>query len=277
MNYQEALKYVKNAMENLDFIQDIRYMAFPVGDYCVCGGIACISAKLADRLRASSIGFLSKYSDAADYLRDCKGRNLACFIGIAIPKSEIKMGMIPDIPLEQYWEIYLEYLKHQWLSEISTHSEQLDMPPIDIKEKRYVKYFIPKIEKYGARNIVRDYALHEQQTLDYFFNLILTGSDDSLITEIHGRSEWEKLNFKTAAVSESLYQAIKTKPAISNRPDSENTMQDGKVYLKYGPDLEEPGYGSADSKKNSRISKSGLTLVIGAVVLLVILLLILKR
>lgn len=273
LDCRTALRYVKDAMDKLDFVQGIRYTAFSVGNYCVCGGIACISARLVDKLKVSYLDFLSKYPDAAEYLKDEKGRNIACFIGIAIPKplkSETRKDMIPDIPLEQYWGIYFEYLKHQWL-EVSTYSEQIDMPPIDIKEKQYVT-FSPKIEKYGTHSIVKDYSIHEQDILDYFFHSILAGSDDSLITEIYDRAEWEKLSFKTAAVSDTLYQAIKANPVTKNallsgrngKQETKNQVEIKKTFLEEKKTAEKPQQG-------------GVILIVAAVVLLIILLLILKK
>ncbi len=277
---QTALKYVKNAMENLDFVKGIRYTAFSVGNYCVCGGIACISTRLVDKLKVSSLGFSSQYPDVTEYLRDCKGRNLACFIGIAIPKSEAKKEMIPDIPLEQYWEIYLDYLKHQWLED-NAHSEQLDMPPLDIAEKRYFAgTFTPQIEKYGTRSIVKDYSIYEQKTLDYFFHSILAGSDDSLITEIYNRAEWEKLNFKTAAVSDTLYKAIKANPVIKSDSLNGRGLKKGKqheVGIKTNPELETNNTGTGEKKTTKIPAKGGVMLAVAAVVILVILLLIFKK
>lgn len=245
LNCQLALKYVKNAVNNLDFVQGIRYMAFPVERYCICGGIACISAKLVDKLKLLLPEFAMKYPDASEYLKDCKGRSLACFIGIAIPKSEIRNGMIPDISLEKYWEVYLQYLKNQWFSEINTSSEQLDFPTIEIKEKKYVESFLPQKEMFGSHSVIKNYASHEQQTLDYFFHTIFSGKDDSFITEIQNREEWDALIFKTAAVSETLYSALKASPVnLSGSKSSllgSNSFQKpntGGVKINKMPDLE---------------------------------------
>lgn len=215
LDCQLALKYVKNAMTNLDFVQDIRYTVFPAGKYCICGGISCISSKLVKKLKTMNSGFTSDYPDAEEYLKDCEGRPLACFVGIAIPKSETSVGKIPDISLDKYWQVYLEYLKHQWFENRGTSSEQLDFPPIDdIKEKIYTEKASSAIqtESFGSHNVIRNYADCRQQTLDYFFDAVLRGKDDSFITEIQNMEEWNALYFKTAAVSESLYSALKANP-----------------------------------------------------------------
>ena len=276
LDCQLALKYVKNAMNNLDFVQNIRYTAFSVGHYCICGGIACISAKLAAKVKKSSLGFLTGDQDVEEYIRDCKGRNIACFIGIAIPKSEVVDGMIPDISLEKYWEIYLQYLKKQWFSESNTLSEQIEFPTIDIKEKRYVESFLPQKEIFGSRCVIKNYVSHEQQTLDYFFHVILSGSNDSVITEIQNREEWDALSFRTAVVSESLYLALKANQVSTSNVRSSLSKSDvfkeedmGEVKIKR-TQIPEP-VSDMGSKKNSfRFRINPKIVIVGAVIILVI-------
>lgn len=274
LNCQLALKYVKNAMNNLDFIQGIRYTAFPVEQYCVCGGIACISAKLIDKLAVTVPDFKRDYPDAAMYLRDCKGRAIACFIGVAIPKSEVKNDVIPDISLEKYWEIYLRYLRHKWSSESNVLSEQLDSPDIEIKEKRYGGFFEPQKEAYGSCSVIRNYLSNEQNVLDYFFHAIFSGSDESIITEVQSREEWNALNFKTAVVTESLYKILKANPinfaGSGNsllRNSTSRSENKGNVSIKRTPTAE--FVHEEAQKKTSHFS------VITAVVVLVFLILIL--
>lgn len=271
LNWRLALKYVKNAIDDLDLVQGIRYTAFSVDDYCVCGGIACISSRLIDKIKASSIGIMQNYSDIAEYLRDCKGRNIACFIGIAIPKSEVRKGVIPDISLERYWEIYLQYLKHQWFSETETHSEEVDSPSIDISEKRYIGSFVPQKEVFGNRSVITNYSSHEQQTLDYFFNSIFSGNGDSFITEIRNRREWDSLNFKNAAVDEQLYRGLKSNPVSTPKPQGSllngNNMKSqnsGEITIKRT--AEEPEQKPA--QKKTKESKKGC--LIGAAVALIV-------
>lgn len=279
LDCQLALKYVKNAVNNLDFVQGVRHVAFPVGDYCICGGIACISAKLVDKLKRLVPEFTMKYPDISEYLRDCKGRSIACFVGIAIPKSEIRNSMIPDISLEKYWEVYLEYLRHQWYSEVNTSSEKLDVPTIEIKEKPYVESFVPKKETFGSHSVISNYTSHEQQTLDYFFYTIFSGRDDSFITEIQSREEWDALIFKTAAVSESLYSALKTVPVNFSSQKSSLLGDDslkrtsmGDVKINRTPNFE-PEFNSSQKKT----SYGSITPIIVTIVILIIALIIFKK
>lgn len=215
LDCQTALKYVENAMANLDTLKTIRYSTFSVGDYCICGGISCITKYLVEELKKSDITFPSQI--VSEYLRDCKGRSIACFIGFAIPKpkpkSEVRSGKIPNIPLSKYWEEYLKYLKHQW-DKSTTHSEELELnfPPVTLDEKTYSSNDEPKFELIQGKKVVRNQKESLQRTLDYFFDQILNkGSQDSFISDID-RNEWDALKFTCASVSDDFYRALKSTP-----------------------------------------------------------------
>lgn len=281
LDYQLALRYVKDAMNNLDFVQNIRYTAFAVDSYCICGGIACISEKLFDKLKQSSPELAMDYPNVADYLKDRTGRQIACFIGIAIPRSEVREGMIPDISLEKYWEVYLKYLKGQWLNTVNTSSEQFEFPPIDdIKEKPYMISFIPQKEIFGSHSVVRNYISNEQQVLDYFFHAILSGRDESFITEIYHRAEWDALSFKTAAVSESLYSALKSNPRSSSEPRSSllesktkiNSV--GEVKIRKTP-VPEPS--TTQKSKKKQTNRSMILIIVAIIILVVITIIVTQR
>lgn len=209
LDCQTALKYVGNAMANLDTLKTIRYSAFSVGDYCICGGISCITKYLVEKLKKSGSTF--DFQAVSEYLRDCKGRSTACFIGFAIPKSEVRSGRIPDIPLSKYWEEYLEYLKHQW-DKSTTHSEELNFPPVTLDEKTYSSNDKPEFEQIQEKKVIRNQKEKLQGTLDYFFDQILNkGSQDSFISDID-RNEWDALKFTCASVSDDFYRALKSTP-----------------------------------------------------------------
>lgn len=213
LDWQTALKYVGNAMANLDTLKTIRYSAFSVGDYCICGGISCITKYLVEELKKSGSTFSSQL--VSEYLRDCKGRSTACFIGFAIPKSpklEVRSGRIPNILLSKYWEEYLEYLKHQW-DKSTTHSEELNFPPVTLNEKTYSSNDKPEFEPIQGKKVIRNQKEKLQDTLDYFFDKILNkGSQDSFISDICNRNEWDALKFTYASVSDDFYRALKSTP-----------------------------------------------------------------
>lgn len=209
LDCQTALKYVGNAMANLDTLKTIRYSAFSVGNYCICGGISCVTKYLVEELKKSGSTF--DFQAASEYLRDCKGRSTACFIGFAIPKSKVRSGRIPNIPLSKYWEEYLEYLKHQW-DKSTTHSEELNFPPVTLDEKTYSSNDKPEFEQIQEKKVIRNQKEKLQGTLDYFFDQILNkGSQDSFISDID-RNEWDALKFTCASVSDDFYRALKSTP-----------------------------------------------------------------
>ena len=212
LDCQTALKYVGNAMANLDTLKTIRYSAFSVGNYCICGGISCVTKYLVEELKKSGSTFSSQL--VSEYLRDCKGRSTACFIGFAIPKSpksEVRSGRIPNILLSKYWEEYLEYLKHQW-DKSTTHSEELNFPPVTLNEKTYSSNYKPEFEPIQGKKVIRNQKEKLQDTLDYFFDQILNkGRQDSFISDID-RNEWDALKFTCASVSDDFYRALKSTP-----------------------------------------------------------------
>lgn len=212
LDCQTALKYVENAMANLDTLKTIRYSVFSVGDYCICGGISCITKYLVEELKKSGSTF--DFQAVSEYLRDCKGRSIACFIGFAIPipKSEARSGKIPNVPLSEYWGVYLKYLKHQW-DKSTTHSEKLNFPPVTLNEKTYSSNYKPEFEPIQGKKVIRNQKEKLQDTLDYFFDKILNkGSQDSFISDICNRNEWDALKFTYASVSDDFYRALKSTP-----------------------------------------------------------------
>ena len=213
LDCQTALKYVGNAMANLDTLKTIRYSAFSVGDYCICGGISCVTKYLVEELKKSGSTF--DFQAASEYLRDCKGRSTACFIGFAIPKSpksKVRSGRIPHILLSKYWEEYLKYLKPQW-DKSTTHSEKLNFPPVTLDEKTYSSKRKPEFEPIQEKKVIRNQKEKLQDTLDYFFDQILNkDSQDSFISDICNRSEWDALKFTYASVSDDFYCALKSTP-----------------------------------------------------------------
>lgn len=212
LDWQTALKYVENAMANLDILKTIRYSAFSVGDYCVCGGISCVTKYLVEELKKSDSPI--DFQAVSEYLRDCKGRSIACFIGFAIPKSEMWSGKIPNVPLSEYWGVYLKYLKHQW-DKSTTHSEKLNSPPVTLGEKTYSSNCKPEpeFEPIQRKKVIRNQKEKLQKILDYFFDQILNkGSQDSFISGICYRDEWDALNFNHASVSEGFYNTLKSTP-----------------------------------------------------------------
>lgn len=215
LDYKTALKYISSAISNLDTLKAIRYSTFCVGDYCICGGISCISKILVEKINATSFAQRIMLESVSEYLYDCKGRSIACFIGFTIPKSEVRSGRIPDINLEDYWTNYLEYLKHQW-NAAETKSEQLTLPPIDIREKTYSSLHKPEIEMICNKGIIKEFYNSPQDTLDYFFNEIFKGNKSaSFISDVNYQSDFDNTVFCNVHVSQSLYNNLKSSAELS--------------------------------------------------------------
>jgi len=220
LDWQTALKYVGNAVASLDTLNAIRYSAFSVGNYCICGGISCLTKELVEQIKISP----SALQEVSEYLKDCKGRSIACFIGFAIPKSEVRSGRIPDVQLSDYWDNYLKHLKKQWDNAV-TSSEKLDslnFEPIELKEKTYSSLYKPALEEVKGKTIVRNFSENVQGTLDYYFDRILNKKEDvSFISDIIYKSDWDTLNFNNISVSDSLYRLL-TSTSQSELPEEEH-------------------------------------------------------
>ena len=76
------------------------------------------------------------------------------------------------------------------------------------------------------------------------FHRILSGEDESLMTEIEKRSFWEKTQFRTTVVSEELYESLRSAPKISIAKPTETVSprssvlrqtDDGSVQIRRTP------------------------------------------
>ena len=308
LEWQKALKYVGDALYELDFVEGIRYSAFSVGDYFICGGLSCLSKNMFRIIKTNGNPIVPEDISelAEEFLRDCKGRKIACFIGIAIPKSEIKQNMIPDITPEQYWHIYLEYLRHQWASTQETQSEKLELPPIELNEKHYSSDFVPEFYTVGAHHVIKktDFEANRQRILDYVFYQIMTGADESLMTEIEKRGFWEKTVFRKTVVSDDLFEMLKSAPKLSTAQQSAaaashtsflNQANDGNVQIHRNPQTnaqprsqvqanswdsvqgQKKTTYSAPEKQNAAPRKGSLILkILAAVIILILLIVVIK-
>ena len=61
LHYSDAARYIQDAMIGIDFFKGVRYCVFNVKDYCICGGIACISKKLVNKI--GNMPIFGDYSD----------------------------------------------------------------------------------------------------------------------------------------------------------------------------------------------------------------------
>jgi len=226
---REALRYVGNAISNLDTFQEVRYSTFSVGNFCICGGISCISKNITEQLHQQGEISETEFQALQEYLKDCKGRKIAFFVGFAIHKNDVRSGKIPNITLVDYWKIYLEYLKHQW--DEATTTAELVSEPIEIPEKTYSSLHAPKTEKINGKTVIVDFDEKKQETLEYYFNQILNQKlSVSFVSEVRLKSEWDSFRFTDYALSEGLYHSLKT-PAISKTETEEMGSIMGNVGI----------------------------------------------
>lgn len=214
------------------------------------------------------------------YLNDCKGRKVACYIGIAIPKSEVQKGVIPNVSLEHYWNIYLQYLMHQWDSVTETSSEKLELPPLEIPEQRCDNIERLSFKEIGGHKVIRqsEFSAAETRILNYVFDQIMSGQKDSIITSVTKLSFWNKTRFKTTVVSDQLFPLLKPVPQANQSTLLQTPAEKQEDFqIKHTPQPRIP----TGEKKTNPIpeghsgSKSYLK-VVAVIVLIVIILLILK-
>ena len=271
--WKASLKYINTAMQSLDITNDVRYSAFSIGDYCVCGAVSGLTKNILSKAKMVS----SFIPDCTEYLRDVKGRNIAAFIGIAIHKKDIKNGMIPDVKLDRYWNIYLEYLKKQWDSP-STSSEKIFDAPLEIPEKSYSGTFVPAIEKYGNKTAVMGFESNQQEVLDYFFNEIMNNkSSTSFVSGIHARPEWDSMPFGFAHAKSNVLTSLKSPEPIKNKSISSSSKSKSGLDLS---GFDAPPVPQETEKKTAYSAPSVPKLLAGvaaAVAVLIIIVLILSK
>lgn len=206
---QLALKYTANAMSGIDYVSGVRYSVFSVGNFCICGGVSCLSKNIIELLYRNDMISETEYHSAEEFLYDRVRRNVAFFIGFAIQKSDIRSGKIPNITLRDYWIQYLEQLKKQWSAK-ETHSELLN-EPIEISEKTYSRReFAPEIDIVEEKRIIKNFISNENDVLEHYFDRILNqGENASFISDVLDKNLWNGLVFTDVAVSDELYSSLK--------------------------------------------------------------------
>lgn len=199
-DYQTANKYVHSAMNGLDFCSDIRYAIFSVGEYSVCGGIACITDILAKKI--------GKEVEDCEYIKDVGGRRIQAFIGFAIKKSDITGDEIPCMTLEQFWEVYLKYLKEQWLNSGAKSSRpcsiEISSKPYRHRENSNI-FHTKSTKKYILQS---DFEHNKQDILDYFLYSCLHNNGESFLSGINRNEHFYDNFFQTLSVTESVASSV---------------------------------------------------------------------
>ena len=252
IDYILANRFTKTAMSQLEMIGKIRYAIFPVEKY-VCMGIAASTKTIVEVINSRNSNYINQHPDIDEYLKDTKGRKTNCFIGVAIPISEIASNKVPDITLEEYMDIYLDYLKHQWNNEDKTESETLKEAPLDIRERDYIPSFNIDFEMVDEKKIVKNYESNESSVIAHFFHMISEGKNESFVTDINDRNEWNNMLFTSAVVDKNLLPSLKSNPIIQKRESvSKLKRVDDEVIIKrttVAPPPETTQFKAEDTKK----------------------------
>ena len=274
INYILANRFTKTAMSQLEMIGKIRYAIFPVEKY-VCMGIAASTKTIVEAINSRNSKYINQHPDIDEYLKDTKRRKINCFIGVAIPVSEIPRNKIPDITLEEYMDMYLDYLKHQWNNEDKTESETLKEAPLDIRERDYIPSFNIDFEMVGEKKIVKNYESNESSVISYYFHIIAEGKNESFVTDINDRNEWNNMLFTSAVVDKNLLPSLKSNPIIQKRESvSKLKRVNDEVIIKrtaVAPPPETTQFKAEDAKKKA---SSSLMLAAAAAIVIAIILLI---
>lgn len=217
LHYSDAARYIQDAMIGIDFLKGVRYCVFNVKDYCICGGIACISKELVNK-----IGNMPIFGDYSDYLTDIKGRSIACFIGFAIAKKDIQPGIIPKIDLKDYWEVYLKYIKNQWRKNQTTSEEIRE--PIEIEAKQFSEPVISVTsEQHFGKEAFIETENNIQDILDICFNRCLNGQEVSFISNIDSPDVFKRLHYHSVSVPGSVCENLKR---LEEREERQRKIQE---------------------------------------------------
>lgn len=282
----DAAAYAENILFEVDQLKDIRRVVFSVNDHLIYG-VSFLTYLYYDCLSEQDAKFAETHSSERDYCFDYTKRKTIFFTGVAIPKSELKTGYVPDISMEDLWNIYIRFLKDQWeLDESEVKCTKFDVPVLDIAEKKYSSDFTPNIEKTQNINVIKNYSGNEQEMIDYFCNKITIGEQCSFISDANSKTLCQKLKFSHAVVSESIVKALATPPKPqsphqpginSSKPTVSQTPQLSRVNSNLDQRRKElEAQRLEHEKKNSNHSSGGLARIALLLLTIVIVIIIIK-
>ena len=215
-DWRKAKPMVANIINGLDDLEELRYAVFETEGYCIFG-IGCLS-----RLLASETNTREEYQQ---YLKDRNKRSIACFIGFALKIDIAASGMpdkVPDMVSPEFLKLccdtYFKHLSRQWTNwEVVSEVISIDSDDtVDLPEK-LMSYadLQPPAPDYtlGEIQIFKEF---KKEWLYYYLDQIIyqKNSKADFISRIYYESEWQKLCFHHASVSQSLFSTL---PAIQKR------------------------------------------------------------
>lgn len=226
LEYDTASKYVSAALNELNHSGGMRHTVFPVGNYIVYGGTACITANIISAiLNEKNITELD--FDYQNYQTDAAGRPITFFIGFAIKKSDVGTGETPNIDLYTTYKIYLEYLKKQWSN--SSIKTELLTDGIEISSSMYKQNFTPDTVNFNGMKILKNYneTLYND-VINYYFHQCAMGYNDSFLSNILSEIISDNLCFKNISLyNKSAEEFLRT--YSDNLVKEKNAVKESKL------------------------------------------------
>ncbi len=268
----KAKKIVAAAMKGLAENSDIRYLVFSLDKYMIFG-IAGFTRKIAE-----VVGDASKYSQ---YLSDKFGRPTKAFIGYAVDKTDITNSSVPDVSMDTYFDMYIEYLTKQWEEPI-IKTEYLSSPVCELESSERIGATPTIVEVSGRRFIEKEYFYaHKEEIISYYFNKIVS---DSTISFLSGIDKDYNMNdiISDISVSQDIINSYKNKKidqeqdsfasSSSSKSDSPKSML-GSFNEKFkdigkSPKPQDQPYEKKTPNSGSRNKTIGIA--IGAIILIMI-------
>lgn len=276
-------RYVSRALQDVKYCGGIRYAVFPVGEYIVYGGIACVSKILLDKIRNVSGEELGQeILDFEKYLHDYSGREISFFAGFAVKREDIEPGYVPKLDLTDTFRVYYEKIKENWdardLTTIS--SEAMDVETVKYDEGGFSpKYYDDPTGLLKDLKILENYKEdHYQEIIDYYFVQMCR---DSSIEEsfLSGSFSKEAVGspFKITSLYGLTFQKFlseleaeqKKKSEMQQKQEKQKKNQESSMRIRTMADLPESET-KKSSQGNSQNEKKNMWLGIAASVLIIV-------
>ena len=282
-------RYVSRALQDVKYCGGIRYAVFPVGEYIVYGGVACVSKILLDKIRNVSGEKLGhEILDCEKYLYDTAGREISFFAGFAVKREDIEPGYVPKLDLTDTFRVYYEKIKENWdaiyLTTIS--SEAMDVETVKYDEGGFSpKYYDDPTGLLKDLKILENYKEdHYQKIIDYYFVQMCKNPsiEDSFLSGSFSK-EAVGSPFKRTSLYGLTFQKFlseleaeqKKKSEMQQKQEKQKKNQELSIYRPadlYKSETEKSSQGNSQTeKKNMWLGIAASVLIIGIIILAILL------
>lgn len=279
-------RYVSRALQDVKYCGGIRYAVFPVGEYIVYGGVACVSKILLNKIRNGSGEKLGhEILDFEKYLHDSSGREISFFAGFAVKKKEIKPGYVPKLDLTDTFRVYYEKIKENWdardLTTIS--SEAMDVETVKYDEGGFSpKYYDDPTGLLKDLKILENYKEdHYQEIIDYYFvQMCKNPSIEESFFSGSFSKEAVGSPFKRTSLYGTTFQKFlseleaeqKKKAEMQEKQKKQEKTQESRVHRTVKEETDKSSQGNSQiEKKNMWLGIAASVLIIGIIILAILL------